>query len=363
MLIIFGRFEIYSYRRTKYAEDIVLLTMMKMLFLWILVLPSSIAWTRPPNNIRKPPPLEAIMNRNEPTSESLLPSSSGEYALYTLPPALGVTSFWLYTDISKAFHELIDVASGHSWTVADGGKFMADIVRPILNGPVTLSLSILLGTLVAMTISTLYQRQLTLYRVLISTVEEIHELLLVVNGLPEPYSSALKDMFRTYLTESFQDFANNKATVDTFRRKEITQARLMLNTMSQEAATTTTSCPGSLVDELYGGLSRLKSLRAEYIAALQTQFAPLHYGNIAVLIFTLLFVFLLETDVAALQFLLDFQLSICFGLLVGSFTMLGVIIADLATPFSGVFSAMSSSNIDMDRLVAYAMEAETVASD
>ena len=55
---------------------------------------------------------------------------------------------------------------------------------------------------------------------------------------------------------------------------------------------------------------------------------------------TILFVFLLETDQDAVQFLLGFQLSICWALLVGTYSLLAVVIYDLTTPFVGVFRVM-----------------------
>ena len=68
---------------------------------------------------------------------------------------------------------------------------------------------------------------------------------------------------------------------------------------------------------------------------------------------SLLFLFLLQTDNAAMQFLLDFQLAIAWSLLIGVYTLLGAVIYDLATPFSGIFSVSRETTFMVDALRVY----------
>ena len=75
--------------------------------------------------------------------------------VWVLPPVLSVVAFITYTDTSIALHNFIDSfasCNAMSWKDDKG----ADMIKDILNGPVALSVSILLGTLVAMTIQTLF---------------------------------------------------------------------------------------------------------------------------------------------------------------------------------------------------------------
>lgn len=44
-------------------------------------------------------------------------------AAWFLPPLLSTAALFSYDDTRKIFHELIDAASGHTWTAADGGKY------------------------------------------------------------------------------------------------------------------------------------------------------------------------------------------------------------------------------------------------
>lgn len=54
-----------------------------------------------------------------------------------------------------------------------------------------------------------------------------------------------------------------------------------------------------------------------------------HYTNMIILASALLFIFLLETDNGTMQYLIDFQLSICWALLVGAYSLLAAVILDM----------------------------------
>ena len=112
--------------------------------------------------------------------------------------------------------------------------------------------------------------------------------------------------------------------------------------------------PSAIVSEAYASLSRLTEYRSRLIVSLQTVFAPTHYLNITALAATLLTVFLLETDRDVLQFLVGFQLSLCWGLLIGTYSMLAVIMYDLSTPFSGVFRVLRPHDSSFERIFEYA---------
>jgi Protein of unknown function (DUF4239) len=272
---------------------------------------------------------------------------------------------------------LVDTWSGHTWTSADGGKYMLEIVRPVLNGPVTLAVSILFGTLVSMTIQTLYQRQTTLHSNYVSTVEEVRELFVMMQTFPEPYKSEGQAWLSRFLDETLEDLvvSNNNnnnnnnhpekgtsptttTTTTTIHKKQTTRLLQLLNRLSQDKD----HCP-PYIGQVYSGVNRLKELRSEFLATLQTVFAPAHYINIVILAATLLFVFLLETDQTTLQFLLGFQLSICWALLVGTFSMLSAVIYDLASPFTGIFSIMERSQVRIADMKQYAFSSSDEEDD
>lgn len=235
---------------------------------------------------------------------------------------------------------------------------MADLIRPVLNGPVTLSISVLFGTLVAMTVQTLFNRQITIHKTLVGSVEEVRDLSLFADGFPEPYRGRGQRLLERFVDSSLRDFRERTISPESLRKKETTSLLLVLNALGADA----TACP-AYMGEAYASLQRLKALRCELTSTLQTVFSPAHYVNILTLAGTLLFVFLLETDQDAMQFLVGFQLSICWAMLIGSFTMLGVVIYDLATPFSGVFAVLRGTASDLERVRGYALALDERAAD
>jgi len=279
--------------------------------------------------------LQATSLKGDRNDDAPPPSSFGvslEQASWLLPPTLSIAAFFNYQTTRAIFHSIIDAVSGNNWAVADGGKLMADMVRPVLNGPVALSISILLGTLVATTVSTLYNRQISLAKTVVASKEQVRHINLLVQGFPEPYQSQAKALLRDYVVAVFTDFSNNAVHVDTFDRPQMNALLLLCNKYAQEP-----DCNGILW-EVYAGLSGMKTLRADFRSTLNMSFSPAHYANMVALACTILFVFLLETDQDAMQFLLGFQLSICWALLVGTYSLLAVVIYDLSTPFEGTFS-------------------------
>jgi Protein of unknown function (DUF4239) len=227
---------------------------------------------------------------------------------------------------------------------------MAELIRPLLNGPVTFSVSILFGTLVAMTIQTLYNRQETIHKSLVTCTEEIRQLSLFVNGFPEPYERQAKLLVESFVSINVQELSEGNLTPDSLRSQtEMESLVLLLNKLSSDSHITRQ--PASL-GQAYGCIQRIQAVRTELMA---TVFSSAHYVTICILACTLLFVFLLETDQEAMQFLVGFQLSLCWSLLIGTYSMLGVIIFDLSTPFTGVFSVMKGTEGDLERASAYAL--------
>ena len=210
-------------------------------------------------------------------------------------------------------------------------------MRPILNGPVTLSISILFGTLVATTISSLYNRQTQLAQSVVATQEQVIYLALLVDGLPDAtYRARTQQLLSDYVRAVHDDFDQQNVTADTLSQPQLFAIILLLNDYVNDKSAET----NGLVWQIYSGIDTLQGRAADFRSALHATFAPGHYTNMVALAITILFVFLLETDQDAVQFLLGFQLSICWALLVGTYSLLAVVIYDLTTPFVGVFRVM-----------------------
>jgi hypothetical protein len=58
---------------------------------------------------------------------------------WIVPPVCTAASFASYQSCRQIFHNFIDYASGNTWTVADGGKFMAEMVCCHRDGATTLA--------------------------------------------------------------------------------------------------------------------------------------------------------------------------------------------------------------------------------
>ena len=56
------------------------------------------------------------------------PDQVETFITWTVPPVCTTAAFVSYQSCRQIFHNFIDYASGNTWTVADGGKFMAEMV-------------------------------------------------------------------------------------------------------------------------------------------------------------------------------------------------------------------------------------------
>ena len=92
-----------------------------------------------------------------------------------------------------------------------------------------------------------------------------------------------------------------------------------------------------VIGQAYDTLNRLIQTRSNLITNYETYFPLWHYGNLCILALAICFIFLTLTDKPALLFLGGFQLRICWAMLIGTFSMLAVVIYDLNSILSGTF--------------------------
>ena len=244
--------------------------------------------------------------------------------IWFFPPLLATAAYNLYDETSRLFHKGLDWASGHTWVPADGGKYVAEVTKSALTGPVTFSVSILFGTLVGLTISTLNGRQTKLQNLFVSLHQEGQELRQLLEECPEDirqdgFILLSRFMHRLDQTLRVPDKSTDAALRKSQELKELT--RLFHQRGSEVNAI--------ILAEIYASLGRIKGCRVELWSAYTNNFSVAHYVNMIVLASALLFIFLLETDNGAMQFLIDFQLSICWALLIGAYSLLAAVIIDL----------------------------------
>ena len=90
-------------------------------------------------------------------------------------------------------------------------------------------------------------------------------------------------------------------------------------------------------------MARLNQFRSDRIALLLTDFPDLHWVVLVALSVSICMMFLLESNQLLNQYLNSIQLQSLFALLVGVFSAIATLCADLLDPFSGSFSVVSAS--------------------
>jgi hypothetical protein len=111
---------------------------------------------------------------------------------------------------------------------------------------------------------------------------------------------------------------------------------------------------GRALDECYATVNRLLRARSSLVTTYENCFPIWHYGNLCILAVAILFIFLVLTDKTALLFLGGFQLRMCWSMLIGTLSMLVVVLYDLNYPLSGAFQIlrpMQLEEFDVDEFV------------
>lgn len=109
-----------------------------------------------------------------------------------------------------------------------------------------------------------------------------------------------------------------------------------------------------ILDDLNASLGKLKACRVELQSVYATKFATAHYISMSVLGAALLFIFLLQTDNGAVQFLIQFQLSICWALLIFAYSLLAAVILELRIGIPPGISTRLDQDAFLDHLLVSA---------
>lgn len=267
------------------------------------------------------------------------------------PAAMATLAFNTYTGTATFFHAFVDEASGHTWSAVDGGAYLTDMITPALTGPVAGFISLLFGTLSSMTVGNLYNRQATMAMLLGDCLEDLRLLELHISKLPtEKYRKKGKRLIQAYGTLTVDILEHGNLPTRELKQRREAGRRLLEQNMDllHKAAgdqSIAAELNGRALDEAYSTLNRLIRTRSSLITTFENSFPIWHYGNLCILAMALLFIFLVLTDKTALLFLGGFQLKMCWSMLIGTFSMLAVVIYDLNSPLSGAFQVVKPQKL------------------
>ena len=242
-----------------------------------------------------------FMENHQAEQEALLKRDS---KIYLIPVVVATLAFGLFPATSQAFHSTLSVLSFQQYT----GE-LSDEIRPLINGPVTLTISILFGSLVSMTISTLYQRQTDIHCTGIATVNEARRIQYLAQGLPEPERSTVQNQVKVYSLQHLRSFFNGSLFDKERRNLDLNPMLLTLHAVEQ------THGGSTYLGELYGSVNTLKDINVQLIAAIQKNFTPAHYANLLAQATALLMIYLWETDDASLVQAHAFELRAAWAIL------------------------------------------------
>lgn len=257
--------------------------------------------------------------------------------LVAIPLVSAILAFLTFGEISSAVHTSIEAVSQHTWVEQDGGKLVAGLLAPAINGPVIVSVSILFATLVSTTISSLYNRQETIRSCIIKEVEELRFLHQLIEGYPDDSRQEAKQYLGQYTDEMFANLIIRESSLASMISNDALGDFVVevLNKLSKASDNGDDTAPGALVSGAFDSVTRINAERAERMAAVRSAFPATHFFLLTVLACAICFAFLLETDIEPLIFLAGVQLRLLWAALIGSLSSLAVVCYDLSSPFSG----------------------------
>ena len=281
--------------------------------------------------------------------------SSSSIILLVSPAIMSLLAFSTYSETAKAFRTLVDFLSGHTWESVDGGAYLSDLIAPALTGPVSSFISLLFGTLTSMTVGNLYVRQSNMARSLCDILEDLRLIDLHTATLPTAQyreeSSKLIQAYGALMIDNLEDSLSAERVKERREasRRILEQHMQLLHRVSEDK-NVKDSVNSRAMDEAYSTLNRLIRTRNDLITTYENAFPIWHYGNLTILAMAILFIFLVLTDKTALLFLGGFQLRVCWAMLIGTFSMLAVVVYDLNNPLSGAFQIAKPTKLTLSSM-------------
>lgn len=380
-----------------------------LLHMLIIGLPEACGFAQPSNNVVTKPTLsmqnDVLTNADDYCflmDELPLYSKQDQIydaALFSVPVLLPLVSFFSYPIVQQVYHKTANLLSGPMNSVREGGALQIAELLPVTNGIVVPSVSVAFGTLTAITIQTLRQRQITIKTILnkeACALRNVHSCTRAVfSGVAyERERLQTNLLLREYVTRLIFE-SRLGIDLDVLERVGASDSELdglteVLYTAPERPRDDDDQPPRALflqnTDFTAMNLVRdLQMLRSERLALLQTPFpavraatqegsnthyphlmpmhpctfisvayelcaSQVHWLILTILAGSLVLAFLFETDLQLLQFLDDLQLRYLFTVLTSAFLALASLCVDLADPFRGSFTiAPSTSQLECIR--------------
>jgi hypothetical protein len=225
----------------------------------------------------------------------------------------------------------------------------ANVVTQVVNGPVITSISVLFATLVSLTISNLYSRQIDIRKSFLLEVQNIRRLQQLLETTPAvrkrapPAKEYLRQHSDNLLRESRGDLTtaggggdgdgDPHIFIESTLPALLSWSHLAISKLSTEARDSQYVLM-QIQDMTY---SLLQERARRWLALEAMHFPAAHYLTLSLLALSIGISFLVATDQAGFIFLYGLPVKILWSVLAGSFAALGVLCFDLSQPFGGAY--------------------------
>jgi hypothetical protein len=253
-----------------------------------------------------------------------------ESALWLIPWVNAYLAFESYEFIARHFHAFLLGVNSIKWGPEE--EYGTSIIVSVLNGPLSASLSITFGTLVAVTVSTLYERQQNIQRAFIDYAEEARVLKCLLQGFPEDKRKILAQKLDLGMKHVFDSIRARDISVENIRKRNQLPGVVKVLTEVSSGA----DVP-RVIDDSFASVRVLLSARSSLLSEVQSTFPAWHYITLASLALAISLVFLFDANGNEQLYQAGFQLRLCWGVLFWVWSMLAVLIYDLSSPLTGFF--------------------------
>jgi hypothetical protein len=293
----------------------------------------------------------ASHQQQQPSTDSS--SSPVERVLLWTIPLLGAGfSFGTFKFMSSLFHDVVQWASANTWfpTTPEEVNLQTSVVTQVVNGPVITSISVLFATLVSMTVSNLYARQVDIQA---SLIQEVHAIRRIQQLLASDTAVVLlNDVERSRLAFQFQRHKDQLVAehhsphrrgapdplLDPYKYVESNLLHILDSINDKLSERISFASTDFFLSQLQGLTQRVLHERSNrWLAMKALQFPAVHYVTLSLLALSIGVAFLVATDGAEFIFLHGLPVRILWTLLVTSFTALAVLCYDLSRPFGGAY--------------------------
>lgn len=249
--------------------------------------------------------------------------------LWAIPVLSSVFAFASFGALTHGFDAIVKLVSHNTWfpSTDEEVDLQTQVVTQVVNGPVITSISVLFATLVSITVSFLHDRQIRMKSLLVNQLDELQNLQLMIEHLPESMREDAKLLTHRY-TENFLD--NEDEGMNTF------PSSLQKLSLFFQAQIANSRRQSPLMGMAYECVTRIHEAHSDRCLLLRSKFPAMHYTTLGLLAFSICISYLVATDQTHLIFY-SLQVRILWTILIGAFTSLAVVCYDLSSPFLGAY--------------------------